>query len=109
MRGRWLETRFSILQKEVYTRVSPRVEPGGTFVAFELFCGFFHDEARNKPCNLGKKGYIFHGGLLIICNPSIRFAGEKSSLHFLYTRGAVKMTAPRNFGTGVLRMNDDFL
>ena len=82
--------------------VSPRVESGDTFVAFELFCGLFHEEARNKPCNLREKGYIVHGGLLVICNPSIQFAGEQSSLHFLYTRGAVKMTAPRNFGTGVL-------
>ena len=73
--------------------VSPRVEAGGTFVTFELFCGFFYDGAGNKPCNLREKGYIVHGGLLVICNPSIQFAGEQSSLHFLYTQSAVKMTA----------------
>ena len=47
--------------------------------------------------------------LFVAFGLAIQLAGEKSSLHFLYTRGAVKMTAPRNFGTGVLGMNDDFL
>ena len=45
--------------------VRPRVEPRGSFVALELICGFFYDEAGNKSCNLREKGYIFHGGLFV--------------------------------------------